>query len=132
MSNRSILSSVPARPDLFEKIRRTKRFVRSAADMSMFAGPDVLDLRTFAKIISRLPSSRARTLVSPTRDFRPVVGTVRGLVLLVDFSDNSSSEQPGHFEQLLFSQGTYATGSFRDFYHGEGHRQILFADVFCL
>lgn len=130
MSNRSILCRVPARPDLLEKIHRTKHLVRSGADMSMFAGPDVLDLRTFAKIISRPPRTRAHTLVSPKREFVPAVGTVRASVLLVDFPDNTSSEQPAHFEQLLFSQGAYPTGSLRDFYHEISYGQVnIIGDV---
>lgn len=51
---------------------------------------------------------------SPLR--APVIGTKRALVLLVDFSDNPATTPTSHYEELLFSQGTYPTGSMRDYY----------------
>ncbi len=38
------------------------------------------------------------------------------LVILMDFSDNQRSVPPENIESLLFSEGTYATGSMRDYY----------------
>ena len=131
MTNKVIFIKVPPHPELLKKIRRTKNLVRSGAELSSFTGPDVLDLRTYAKIISRPASSRAHTLVSPTREFVPAVGTKRGLVLLVDFSDNTSSEQVTHFEQLLFSQGNYPNGSMRDYYNEISYGQLnVIGEVF--
>jgi immune inhibitor A len=124
-------SKVPARPDIMAKIRMTRKLVRSGADLGRFAASDALDIRTYAKIISRPASSRAHTLVSPTREFAPATGTRRGLVLLVDFSDNPSTKPPAHFEELLFSQGSYSTGSMRDYYREVSYGQLnLIGDVF--
>ncbi len=131
MANYKVFNKVPAHPNLMAKLRRTKRLVRSGAELSRFEGPDVLDIRTYSRIISRPASSRAHTLVSPTREFAPAIGTQRALVLLVDFSDNTSDEQLAHFEDLLFSQGSYATGSMRDYYQDISYNQLnVIGEVF--
>jgi len=46
----------------------------------------------------------------------PLRGTVRVLVVLVDFSDREMSAEREHFEQLFFSRGELETGSVRDYY----------------
>ncbi|MEJ2636250.1 MAG: M6 family metalloprotease domain-containing protein [Calditrichia bacterium] len=46
-------------------------------------------------------------------------GTIKGLFILVDFPDqiaDSVNHSPAAFEELLFSAGTYPTGSMNDFY----------------
>jgi immune inhibitor A len=47
---------------------------------------------------------------------QPVVGVVHVKVLLVDFSDRPGLLAKSHYEDLLFSQGVYPTGSMRDYY----------------
>ena len=47
---------------------------------------------------------------------QPVTGDVRVKVLLVDFPDRAGTLPPSHYEDLLFSEGVYPTGSMRDFY----------------
>jgi immune inhibitor A len=47
---------------------------------------------------------------------QPVIGKVQIIVLLVDFSDRLGMLPPSHYEDLLFSQGNYPTGSMRDYY----------------
>ncbi|MDQ1274920.1 MAG: family metalloprotease protein [Candidatus Poribacteria bacterium] len=46
----------------------------------------------------------------------PPLGTYKAIVLLVDFSDNPGTTNPALYENLLFSRGTYPTGSMRDYY----------------
>ncbi|MFZ0392087.1 MAG: M6 family metalloprotease domain-containing protein, partial [Calditrichia bacterium] len=44
---------------------------------------------------------------------------INGLILLVDFADNQAdtlNHPPAEFDDLLFSTGTYTTGSMNDFY----------------
>ena len=131
MATTKTISKVPARPDLMSKIRMTRKLVRSGADLGRFEASDALDIRTYAKIISRPASSRAHTLVSPTREYAPATGTRRALVLLVDFSDNPSTKPPAHFKALLFSQGSYTTGSMRDYYREVSYGQLnVIGDVF--
>lgn len=45
-----------------------------------------------------------------------VRGTLRVMVLLVDFPDRPGSLSPTHYEDLLFSKGVHPTGSMRDYY----------------
>ena len=47
---------------------------------------------------------------------RAVSGTVRVIVLLVDFPDKPATRNPHEFEDMLFSTGTFQTGSLNDFY----------------
>jgi len=50
---------------------------------------------------------------------RPVPHDRQAIVLLVDFSDNEADEEaypPGHYDEMLFSEGTYPTGSMHDWY----------------
>jgi M6 family metalloprotease-like protein len=48
--------------------------------------------------------------------YKTGVARRNALVILIDFSDNPGSFVPGNFEGLLFSKGTYSTGSMRDYY----------------
>jgi immune inhibitor A len=45
-----------------------------------------------------------------------VAGPLKIIVLLVDFSDNKATRPATQFEDMLFSQHTFQTGSLRDFY----------------
>jgi len=54
-------------------------------------------------------------------DRAPLRGTVRVIVVLVDFSDKVMSQSKAHFEELFFSLGTLATGSVRDYYQEVTH-----------
>ena len=65
----------------------------SARFRSAPAGPELIDIPT-----------------------QPVVGEVRVKVLLVDFSDRPGVLPARHYEDLLFSEGVYPTGSMRDYY----------------
>ena len=47
---------------------------------------------------------------------RKVTGSLRIIVLLVDFADNKGMRAPVEFEDMLFSRGRFQTGSLRDFY----------------
>jgi M6 family metalloprotease-like protein len=55
-----------------------------------------------------------------------VVGKLRVVVLLVDFADRQGVRPHEDYEALLFSRGTYPTGSMADFYEeaSEGKVQI--------
>lgn len=107
---------VPPAPELLEKIIRSQRAFASGQDLPATASADVLDYRAFTIIKSRPPRTRSNTLVESNREFAPVTGTKRVIVLLVDFSDKPATKQLQHYKDLLFSSGTYATGSMRDYY----------------
>ncbi|MER7705596.1 M6 family metalloprotease domain-containing protein [Kitasatospora sp. NPDC097605] len=61
------------------------------------------------------PSTDAQLITRPSKQLK---GVVRTMVLLVEFPDHphDPANTPEHFEELLFSSGTFATGSMRDYY----------------
>ncbi len=71
-----------------------------------------------------LPSRLAAMAPSRAVRTRPTTGALRVLVLLVDFSDNPGGRSPSDFRDMLFSVGTYATGSMRDFYKENSYGQL--------
>ncbi len=54
----------------------------------------------------------------------PLSGTVRVVVILVDFSDKVMATAKSHYEDLFFSLGTIATGSVREYYREVTHGTI--------
>ncbi|MEY2521854.1 MAG: hypothetical protein QOJ66_419 [Ilumatobacteraceae bacterium] len=50
-------------------------------------------------------------------DRAPLRGTVRVIVVLVDFSDKHMAATQQHFRDLFFSTGVIATGSVKEYYH---------------
>lgn len=107
---------MPPAPELEDRIIRTKEMVLAGGELPTVATVDVLDLRTFSLITGRPTKTRADTFLTPTVEKAPVTGTRRVLVLLVDFSDKAATKPQSHYNNLLFSSGTYPTGSMRDFY----------------
>lgn len=74
-----------------------------------------------SRATKRLLASRGRG--------KAVTGTYKMLVLLVDFSDNTPGTYPGsagptHYADMLFSTGTYPTGSLVDFYKENSYNQF--------
>ncbi len=51
----------------------------------------------------------------------PLRGTVRVIVVLVDFSDKVMTQTKAHFEELFFSLGSLSTGSVREYYREVTH-----------
>jgi hypothetical protein len=118
------LCIMPPSPELEEKIIRSKQRFMAGETLPDEPTVDVLDMRTFTLITTRPKKTRAHTLVSPTQQYAPVTGTRRALVLLVDFSDKSATKTQGHYNDLLFSTGTYSTGSMRDYYREASYNKL--------
>jgi immune inhibitor A len=61
------------------------------------------------------PASEKEMIDRPTRVLK---GVVKTKVLLVDFPDreHGPDHDPGYYEQMLFSEGTFPTGSMRDYF----------------
>ena len=55
---------------------------------------------------------------------RPVSGEMKVKVLLVEFPDRPKTQPPEHYQDLLFSNGTYPTGSRRYFYKEASHGKV--------
>jgi immune inhibitor A len=115
---------MPPAPELEDRIVRTKGLVAAGESLPAEATNDVLDLRTFALIMGRPAQTRPNTFVNVRREGVTVTGTRQALVLLVDFSDAPASQVQSHYSDMLFSLGTYATGSMRDFYREASYGQL--------
>ena len=61
-----------------------------------------------SRVAATRPSIRTR--------MRKTTGSIRILVILVDFSDNEGQRSPQDLDDLLFSLDKYPTGSLRDYY----------------
>jgi len=66
----------------------------------------------------------ARTVRNGALERAPLRGTVRVVVVLVDFSDKPMTKTKKHFEDLFFSTGVLANGSVRDYYKEVTHGLI--------
>jgi immune inhibitor A len=115
---------MPPSPGLEAKIIETQRRFRAGQRLLEAATADVLDLRTYTLIKSRPPRTRAHTLVAVNKEFAPLTGTRRVIVLLVDFPDKPATQTLDHYRNLLFSSGTYATGSMRDYYDEASYHKL--------
>ncbi|HZH38056.1 MAG TPA: M6 family metalloprotease domain-containing protein, partial [Flavisolibacter sp.] len=118
------LCVMPPSPDLEEKIIQTKEAILREMDLSNIDDIDILDLRSFTLIASRPRQTRAHDFVGEAREEAPVVGNRKAIVLLVDFSDKAAVKNQAHYNSLLFSVGTYATGSMRDYYREASYGQL--------
>jgi immune inhibitor A len=130
--NGKILTDYPhcmarASPDLMPKIMKVKKMVASGADLS--AAAKILPIRTFALILSRNSKRPQNYGMAPARVSSS--GTVKALVLLVDFEENTSTTNKDHYEELLFSSGVYSTGSMRDYFKEVSYGNLdIVGDVF--
>ncbi|KAA2240900.1 M6 family metalloprotease domain-containing protein [Chitinophaga agrisoli] len=115
---------MPPSPELEEKIVRTKEAIIKEANLTGIEDIDIMDLRTYTLIASRPRQTRAHEFVGESRDAAPITGTRKAIVLLVDFSDRAAATGQAHYNSLLFSQGSYATGSMRDFYKEASYGQL--------
>ena len=72
------------------------------------------------QVIATLQEARTQGVDQPNpRPFQANFGeqtTLHAVAILVDFSDNIAYTPAAHYDSLLSSQGTYPTGSLRDFF----------------
>jgi immune inhibitor A len=105
----------PPSPGLEQKIHNTKQKILSEAGFEDIDEIDILDIRSYTLITDRPRKTRSHDH-SIGAEKAAVVGTKKAIVLLVDFSDKTAGTSQNHFNNMLFSQGSYATGSMRAFY----------------
>ena len=120
--------SVPPSPELEKRLLRTKKRFLAGEPLPKKATAELLDLQSFALIAHRPEHTRAHTLAAAPKA-APAVGTRRALVLLVDFRDNPSSQTADHFQEMLFSRGSYPTGSLSDYYEASYEQLSILGDV---
>ncbi|MFC1981563.1 immune inhibitor A domain-containing protein, partial [Chloroflexota bacterium] len=116
MNLREIHCICPPSPELEERIVRSKQRILARESLPTEGTTDLLDTRSFTLIASRPKRTRPDTFISPAREAVPTVGTKRALVILIDFSDCTATRSQSDVDDMLFSSGTYPTGSMRDFY----------------
>jgi immune inhibitor A len=63
------------------------------------------------------PGTPAAVLRSTALQRAPLQGTVRVIVVLVDFSDRVMAQTAAHFDDLFFSTGVLPNGSVKEYYH---------------
>lgn len=114
---------MPPAPELEERIVAAKSLFDAGRDLSE-AGENALGPREFTLITSRPARTRPNTFVDAKPEAAPVTGTRRAIVLLVDFSDAPASTSQAHYDDLLFSTGTYSSGSMRDFYREASYGKL--------
>jgi immune inhibitor A len=114
---------VPPSPELEKRLLRTKKRFLAGDPLPKEATAELLDLQSFALIAHRPEHTRAHTF-APAPRAAPAMGTRRALVLLVDFKDNPASEDGDHFREMLFSRGSYPTGSLSDYYYEASYQQL--------
>jgi immune inhibitor A len=105
----------PPTPELQAKILASRRRLTAREALPEHATVDLLDMRTLTLIIGRSPSTRSDTFTR-SGPAPAVTGTRRALVIIVDFPDEVATQTQAHYTDMLFSSGSYPTGSMRDFY----------------
>lgn len=116
--------SMPPSPELADKIRLTKKMIFAGESLPSKITVDVLDMRSFTLITGIPKWIRTHTLTPRVQSAAPLVGTRKALVLLVDFSDKAAKEKQQHYKDMLFSQGTYPTGSLCDYYWEASYNKL--------
>ncbi len=107
---------MPPSPELEARILKSREQIKSSGRLPDNPTIDLLDMRSFNRITSRPKRTRAHTLITRQLQRSAVTGERKALVLLVDFSDGEASNPQSHYADMLFSTGTHATGSMRDYY----------------
>lgn len=124
MSRKAITPSCVAPPDpaLLDKIASSRARVFAGEALPQDTTVDLLDMRTLTLILGRSPSTRRDTFGRHVAG--PVMGTRKALVLLVDFSDKAAVKPQEHYREMLFSAGTYPSGSLHDFYREASYGKL--------
>lgn len=118
------LCRMPPHPSLIAKINEQKSKMEAA-------GRGAVPMRAALRVeASRpgfndgliIPGERApagtslRTARRQAADRAPLRGTVRIIVVLVEFSDQAIAQPVAHYERLFFSQGQIPSGSVREYF----------------
>lgn len=103
----SFLAGVPMSPELENKLKKEGRF---------------------SEVIEQLQQAKEKGVDQPNPAHYTLnpgeQTTLHAVAILVDFSDKVATTPSAHFDSLLASQGTYPTGSFRDFFLETSYNNI--------
>jgi immune inhibitor A len=118
------LSVVPPHPDLDVKIRKEINKMRSAKGILA----DKVTIRNTKSVGlddgliypgTMYPLGRSAGLKRA-----PLTGTVRIIIVLVNFSDKQIAQPLAHYNDLFFSTGVIPTGSLREYYREVSHNIV--------
>ncbi len=126
---------VAPHPDLKARIAQTISELRGAAGDLVVANMLTARERTAPGLNDGLiipgtyfpvgaPLSQVR---SAAADRAPLRGTLRVIVVLVDFDDQQMTEDAAHFEELFFSEGVLPDGSVKEYFDEVSHGLISIA-----
>jgi len=88
-----------------------------------------MSMRAYSLIQSRFLRKTQKNFRAPAHI--STQGTIKALVILVDFQDNLSHTNKDHYKEMLFSSGTYPTGSMRDYFREVSNARLdVVGDVF--
>jgi immune inhibitor A len=106
----SPIFAMPLNPNLVKELRAQGRLQQEAIFMN----------EAYSRGVNQPPGLRDLIQSEPQEGMPVAAATHRkAVVILVDFSDNVADVEtypPSHYQDLLFSEGTYPTGSMRDYY----------------
>jgi immune inhibitor A len=118
-------------PELQERLREQLQRLREVTDpnlgsMLRFQEPRALGLNdgTIIPPEEYPPGTPARTIRAAASARAPLRGTVRVIVVLVDFADRPMANDAHHFQDLFFSTGVLPKGSVREYYREVTHGLI--------
>jgi immune inhibitor A len=102
--------AMPLRPDVAERMQAEGKLAEERAFMES----------AYARGVNNPPAWQATGILrSGSSGNQILTSTGRAIVLLVDFNDNladTANYPTSHYDDLLFSVGTYPSGSMRDYY----------------
>lgn len=107
------LKTLAGKGVLANKIKMGSEYKPVGFDDGLIYPGTMFPVGTTASIARNAAASRA-----------PLRGTVRVIVVLVDFSDKTMAASKAHFEDLFFSLGVVSTGSVREYYREATHSLI--------
>jgi immune inhibitor A len=114
---------VPPSPEAAKKIRQQMEKLRKSKTLSLAnlvtvrerSSPGLNDGLIYPGDTFALGTT-ATVAKSAAAQLSPPQGTVRIIVVLVQFSDKTMTHNKKHFEDLLFSNGVVSTGSMREYW----------------
>ena len=123
---------VAPHPDLHDRIKSAMNSLAATANVPLAltlraAEPRALGFNDDVIIPpDEFPLGTAPSVIRATAAHvsRPLRGTVRVIVVLVDFPDKQMTETRKHFEDLFFSLGTLGTKSVPEYYREVTHSLI--------
>jgi len=121
-------------PELAEKMKKEVEKIRKGNKDSVLSNlltarerspPGMNDGLIYPGDLYPLGTS-AGTVRTAALDRAPVRGTVRVIVVLVEFSDKKMTQTKKHFEDLFFSTGVIPTGSVKEYYREASNNLVDF------